>query len=360
MKSKQNNCTIMVVFLLALTSSTFAASFITLSDHMNWDVNVSSATISDDASTIIVSYGCSGSALWKSGDIIDISGCSFYGMTRDGSIVVGSQSGQAFTYQSGTFNYLGDGVAYGISDNGSVVSGRTSSSDTGQACIWNNGVREDIPFLKSSHLGSTPLTISGNGLTVVGISENPYHQPYQPYDMQTFIWSGTTAELFPGPGGIDFWYPRAASYDGTVFAGTYSDGSRYQSCIYSDGSTHAIEGLTGHISSSLSDITADGSIAVGYGYAQGYEYDAIIWDEINGTQLLKSFLENNWGLDLTDWSLRRAYGISEDGTMIYGNGVDPDGNGTYWIAEIPEPATILLFGIGGITLIKNRRNNLKR
>ena len=352
---KKFNCYLFVIILCAANS--FAASFTTLDNYMNWNQGISGAMVSDDASTIFISYGSGGRALWKLG-VVTYPNVSFSDMTPDGSILMGTNSGQVFTYQSGTINYLGNGTGWDISADGTVIGGKnTSVHGQGQACIWVNGTRQDLGFLSSEHYYSQVSDISSNGQTVIGFSRPSY---YFEGGTMPFIWSGTNMEPLPAVAGVEEWMPRAISSDGTTVAGTFYNGSRYEACMYSDGSTTPLGIPDGYISSLLCDLTANGSIAVGWCGLANYDYEAVIWDEFNGIQSLKTFLEDEWGLTLTGWTLENAYGISEDGTMIYGNGQDPEGHYTYWIAEVPEPAAILLFGIGGVVLIKNQRNGRRK
>jgi len=70
---------------------------------------------------------------------------------------------------------------------------------------------------------------------------------------------------------------------------------------------------------------------------------------------LQEELENVFQLDLTNWTLKRAYGISDDGLTIVGYGINPDGYTEGWIATVPEPATLLILGLGGLSLRKRGR-----
>jgi hypothetical protein len=47
-------------------------------------------------------------------------------------------------------------------------------------------------------------------------------------------------------------------------------------------------------------------------------------------------LVDEFGLDLTGWTLTSAAGISDDGLTIMGNGVNPDGKSEAWIAVLPS------------------------
>ena len=63
----------------------------------------------------------------------------------------------------------------------------------------------------------------------------------------------------------------------------------------------------------------------------------MIWDESSGMRDLKQELEDVHGLDLGEWSLEVATGISGDGTIIVGNGSPRVGRLGSWIAVLPRP-----------------------
>jgi len=103
-------------------------------------------------------------------------------------------------------------------------------------------------------------------------------------------------------------------------------------------------------------VSSDGSVIVGCGNsASGME--AFLWDDVNGMRNLRTVLVDS-GLDLTDWQLTSATGISADGLTIVGYGTNPSGQTEGWIATnissgepIPEPSTIVLFSIGGFSIL---------
>ena len=66
----------------------------------------------------------------------------------------------------------------------------------------------------------------------------------------------------------------------------------------------------------------------------GSGIEAFIWDQANGMRELDEVL-TALGLDLTDWTLAEARGISSDGLTIVGFGINPDGDTEAWMATIP-------------------------
>ena len=115
-------------------------------------------------------------------------------------------------------------------------------------------------------------------------------------------------------------------------------------------------------------VSADGSTVVGASFsANGLE--AFLWTEDGGMRSVKDLLTNEYGLDLTGWSLSRARGISADGSTIVGYGRNADGNTEAWVARldtsdsqsVPEPASMLgLLGVAAFgTASKLKRKNKK-
>lgn len=69
---------------------------------------------------------------------------------------------------------------------------------------------------------------------------------------------------------------------------------------------------------------------------------------------LQDWLTNEYGLDLTGWSLKTARGISDDGLTIVGWGDDLQGDTQGWIVSLPEPTTLSLLALGGLALMKRK------
>ena len=61
---------------------------------------------------------------------------------------------------------------------------------------------------------------------------------------------------------------------------------------------------------------------------------AFRWTQADGVQSISSLLQAS-GVDLTGWQLTEAMGVSADGSIIVGNGINPSGNPEAWRAFIP-------------------------
>ncbi len=105
-----------------------------------------------------------------------------------------------------------------------------------------------------------------------------------------------------------------------------------------------------------SGVSADGSIVVGMASSPS-SHEAFIWDEANGMRQLDDVL-TELGVDLGDWTLTHATGISADGPTIVRRGSHPFGGPSEaWIAVIPEPSTGLLMMTGLLGLAYRQRRH---
>jgi len=112
----------------------------------------------------------------------------------------------------------------------------------------------------------------------------------------------------------------------------------------------------GAFDSSAMAISADGSIVVGESSVDSGG-GAFIWDAENGMRQLDQVLTDDFGLDLTGWTLIRAKGISDDGFTIVGQGLNPSGENEGWIVTIPEPSTALLLALELVGIAAGRRHS---
>ena len=292
-----------------------------------------------------------------------ISGNYAYGVSTDGSVIVGKgQTGsgnEAFRWTSGGMIGLGGllsgsvvGRANAVSADGSIVVGRSLSDSGRQAFRWASGSMVGLGYLPGSGYSSSANGISADGSIIVGDSfSSSVHE--------AFYWTSTDGLVGLGDlsGGIFSSGANAVSADGSTIVGQSQSGSSPSNEAFRWTSTDGMVGLGalsgGSFYSTANAVSADGSIIVGQSNSGGYE--AFIWNADDGMQSLKDVLANDYSIDMTGWTLSMATGISSDGLKIVGYGTNPNGLNEGWVATIPEPATVLLLGLGGVALLRKRK-----
>jgi uncharacterized membrane protein len=281
-------------------------------------------------------------------------------VSADGSTVVGQSGyGQAFRWTAeigmhrlGKFPDCtwGESGAPGVSADGSVTVGYAwHDPDPAEACLWT--ADGEIVGLGGPGCANG---VSADGSVVTG---------YTGRDQQVFRWTAAEGMISLGEGnGLDISADgsKIVAKHGDVLLWTaesgfvglnYSGGPLYPNTIHisADGST--VVGGTGRwtaetgwedVGFRVRAVSADGSIVLGEKGHVFYGSQAQIWDEINGSRNLKEVLTDDYGLDLSDWwDLDAATGISDDGTVIVGYGVNADGHIEAFRAVIPEPSTLV-------------------
>jgi probable HAF family extracellular repeat protein len=195
--------------------------------------------------------------------------------------------------------------------------------------------------------------VSSNGLVIVGNSSSSLAPS------EAFRWTSGTGMVGLGllPGGSTS-QGNGVSGDGSVVVGYGMNSSHVNEAWewISGGGMVGLGFVPGLSVSSALAADGNGSEIVGWGNDGGSIYQASIWDSANGMRSLQGVLTNSYGLNLTGWTLQEATSVSADGNTITGYGIDPRGNIEAWVVQIPEPSTILLTGTGLLgTMIASRR-----
>jgi probable HAF family extracellular repeat protein len=148
------------------------------------------------------------------------------------------------------------------------------------------------------------------------------------------------------------------SADGTVVVGRSKSTSGWEAFRWENDVMVGLGDLEGGDFNSMAfGASDDGAVVVGAGFTES-GYRAFIWDADNGMRDPKEVLVNDFGLNLTGWTLEEAYDVSDDGLVIVGQGINPTGDIEAWRAVIPEPATLLLLcGAAVPVLLKRRRKS---
>ena len=310
----------------------------------------------------------------------DLPGGRDYGAANaasaDGSVVVGnSDSASALHYEAyrwtASEGMVGLGVkpaenskssASGVSADGSVVVGTgeydyapSSYGFTREAFRWTSD--EGLVWLGDLPGGdfySRANGISADGSVIVGEGMNES-------GTTAYRWTSSEGMVDIGrlPGSF-YSTATAVSADGEVVIGFSATGGLLNGEAFRWTASEGMVGLgflPGFDSSAAGAVSADGSVIVGQSsQSNGFPriYDAFVWDQIHGMRSLQDILIAG-GVDLTGWTeLTSASGVSADGRIVVGYGRH-NGNQEAFIAEIPEPATLGLFGVGGLLVTGRRR-----
>ncbi|MHC4475656.1 MAG: PEP-CTERM sorting domain-containing protein [Planctomycetota bacterium] len=256
-------------------------------------------------------------------------------VSYDGSIVVGwsgylEANPEAFKWtELDGISSLGGSRANAISEDESVVVG----------CIYEpspnyEAVRWTEPEGMVGLGGREAYGISANGAVTVGVDGYTT-------EMEAVFWTEAGNMVSLGLGGT-YESAKAASADGSVIVGSgeFEPNSKSQVFRWTLGEGwHLIENLPNGEQGYASDVSAEGTIVVGWNYLQEGGSSAYIWDESNGTRNLQGLLQNDYGLNLTGWRLESVTGMAADNTTFVGYGINPDGHREAWLATIPGPTT---------------------
>ena len=248
-------------------------------------------------------------------------------VSADGAVIVGygDPVGSGWDTLSGFRWTLADGMtdigslegstrslAWGVSADGSVVVGDSGS----QAFRWTRSGGIAGLGVLSGWASSGAAAVSADGSVVVGSNSTA-----DGASEEAFRW--TSADGMVGVGylpGTMASFALAVSPEGSVVAGTCASATGQGPCFRWTQSTGMIKlgSLPGRITTHPSGVSANGSIIVGGSFSDPAHGDAFIWDA-------QSVLQTEYGLNLAAWKLQAAIGITPDGNVIVGHGINPSG-----------------------------------
>jgi probable HAF family extracellular repeat protein len=190
---------------------------------------------------------------------------------------------------------------------------------------------EGLGDLPGSSFNSYPTGVSADGNVVVGYS-------YSASGIEAFRWTAATGLVGLGdlPGGSFNSYSISVSADGNTVVGGSLSASGYEAFRWT--AATGMVGLGdlpgGSFDSYPTAVSADGSTVVG-GSSTAAGYRGFIWDPVNGMRDLAQVLEFDQGLtSVHGWQLFEPEAISDDGRVIVGGGINPDGVFEAWRAEL--------------------------
>jgi probable HAF family extracellular repeat protein len=228
----------------------------------------------------------------------------------------------------------------GISGDGSVVVGFSSGAQGLEAFRWTQAQgTQALGSLGGAPFHSAARGISRDGQTIVGQSRSAN-------GLEAFRW--TQAQGMTGlgdlPGGAFQSEAIAASANGSVIVGAGTSASGKEAFIWTQ--ANGMRGLGAFATGALFEsgataVSRDGVVVVGSSRtAPGNAgFQAFVWSEDKGMRRVADVLTAA-GVDLTNWTLQEATGISGDANVIVGNGRGPvpNSNNVFrdfaWIARL--------------------------
>jgi probable HAF family extracellular repeat protein len=277
------------------------------------------------------------------------------GISGDGLVVVGNATSnvgaQAFRWtQSGGIVGLGvlnpgdQSVALGASAKGAVVVGESGVAfGNSDAFRWTQA--SGMVGLGDFDGGATlsrAEAVSADGSVVVGHGTTADGE-------EAFHWtsSGGMVGLGDLPGGDTESKAHGVSNDGAVVVGESQssgdsdggdDASSREAFMWTD--ADGITGLGdfegGEFDSTANAASAHGVVIVGRGTADDGD-TAFRYTDADGMRSIQEILVDDFAIDLTDWKLAEANGVSGDGRTIVGLAFNPDGVKVGFVATIPLP-----------------------
>ena len=281
-------------------------------------------------------------------------GSQAWGISANGGVIVGSGRSsyqpEAFRWTiSGGMVGLGflpgafDSRAYAASADGSAIVGKSGS----EAFLWTSG-----GGMVGLGTPSEAFGISADGSVIVGgVSDNSSYRGNQAFRWTSDAGMVGLGDLYNVPG---IWDSIAfgVSADGGAVVGS-SGGSLFsyvQAFLWtSDGGMVGLGYLPGgQHQSNASAVSAGGSVVVGSSLtAASGDPEAFVWTESQGMLRLLDVLVANGATGLMGFTLVNANAISADGQWVAGYGINPNGGGEAFLANIspvPVPPAVWLFG----------------
>ena len=246
--------------------------------------------------------------------------------------------------------------AYAISADGSVLVGYSSSAEGNQPFRWT----AETGMIGLGHLGmntdgtSAAWGVSADGSVITGVSQSTS-------GVEAFRWmaAGGMVGLGDLAGGEFHSEARAISSDGHVIVGQSKGAAGMEAFRWTAAS--GMLGLGdlpgGDFLSTAWAATADGQIVVGESSTSPLTLEAFIWDGVHGMRRLYDVLATRHGLGdaLAGWSLTSVSDISDDGRVLVGYGFNPDGDIAGFAVVIPEPPAVAIALLATLAILLAKR-----
>ena len=246
--------------------------------------------------------------------------------------------------------------ASAISGDGMSIVG-SSRSRTGpagdEAFLWTSASGMIGLGTLGTGQSSVANAINADGTIIVGSSG------LDPESQTPFRWtaSGGMEPLEQFPGEVLTSEPLGISADGQTIVGWSAIGTSQVAVRWTDAGIESLGNAPPFEASRLFAQAAneDGSVIIGWGQA-GTRLTAMYWTQTDGVRPLADVLTNDFGLDLSGWSLSVALDVTTHAatgrTAIVGSGLNPRGETEAFLAVLDPtpPCRVDIDGDGSLTI----------
>jgi probable HAF family extracellular repeat protein len=264
-------------------------------------------------------------------------------VSRNGGIIVGSGTpGSTTAFRWNKANGLtslgslpgryASSMAQDISSDGTIVVGFSTSGQSSRREAFRWSEKEGMVGLggiaPGGVGGSSANAVSSNGKTIVGESETT---------SGAFRWTKETGVQSLGalPPGAHRSQAADVSGNGGVVVGTLRyRGTRERGFRWTPGGgIQELEDLPGgHDYCTANAVSEDGSTIVGAAYSESGS-QAVRWMKAGRVESIRQLLVDG-GIDMTSWRLWIATDVSADGTIIVGYGMNPNKEWEAWRVDL--------------------------
>ncbi|TVQ61261.1 MAG: hypothetical protein EA378_09280 [Phycisphaerales bacterium] len=243
-----------------------------------------------------------------------------------------------------------------INYDGTVAGGFVNQSFMGgsDAVIWTAaGGLQNIGVMAGGNEASF-TDVTNDGSRFVGYAHDPVRRP--------IAWDATNGfqvlASAPGSNGAGIAIDIAA--DGSAIAGALDfDGVPRPAFWDSDGTANVLALWSGYAAGEAIGVINGGSLVIGNWredeFADNLRSLAFVWDADSGSRPLQDVLINDYGIDLTGWTLNTVSHVTPDGLTIVGAGLNPFGELEAFKVVIPAPAGFAAFTLAGLGALARRR-----
>jgi probable HAF family extracellular repeat protein len=224
------------------------------------------------------------------------------------------------------------GGALDQSGDGKVVVGWGSSAAGLEAVRWIAGKPHALGDVAGGPHHSSAAAVSRDGTIVAGTGTNTRGR---------LAWRWTEAkglqELGDLDGGEQDSEPFGISADGLVIVGRGNSARGPEGFRWTAKSgMQPVGDLAGGKFESLAfDVSADGRRVVGTAESE-LGTEAFVWDDGAGMKSLRALLLAAGVKAVDGWRLTSVNSIADDGVMLVGGGIDPEGRTQAFVAELPR------------------------